>query len=287
MTADYVSAVATAVLSLAAIVGGGWGLYSYHQARRVEAARWLQGVFKDFYLSTQFKDVCRLLEYDFDTIAGPLLERRITDRHVPVTPDEVEILSQLDTLLNYFEHVLYLENESHLTERDRQAVFEYWFDIMGEDQRAGLRRYIARFGFERIAKVLNAPNEDYIAVYGSLREGLALPDLPDDVGQMLQRKGPCIIQGELYDLGDYPGLLDGDGTVVGELYTITDLKALRLLDTYERYDASDRAGSLYIRKCVRLAQPVGLDAWVYFYNQPLDGAPHIASGDWASYITTR
>ena len=52
----------TIVLGLGAVFGGFWALYNYHRTRRYEAARWLQGVFKDFYLSGRFKEIERSLE---------------------------------------------------------------------------------------------------------------------------------------------------------------------------------------------------------------------------------
>jgi hypothetical protein len=95
------------------------------------------------------------MEYRYDTELGPLLERRVTDSHVPATADEQALLEQLDMLLNYFEHVIYLENERHLTKRYRQAVFEYWFELMQAPDRAAIRRYAAWFRFERVAYALD------------------------------------------------------------------------------------------------------------------------------------
>src|SRR5437016_376095 len=97
------SALGSMLLAFGALFGGLWALYNYHRTRRYEAARWLQGVFKDFYLSGRFKEVRELLEYDYPERAGPLLERRITDRDVRITPEEREILGELDNLLNYFD----------------------------------------------------------------------------------------------------------------------------------------------------------------------------------------
>jgi gamma-glutamylcyclotransferase (GGCT)/AIG2-like uncharacterized protein YtfP len=267
------------LLGVGAVSAGIWALYNYYRTRRFEAARWLQGVFRDFYLSSQFNDVRELLEYNYPERAGPLLERRITDRHVPITTEEMRLLQDLDTLLNYFEHVLYLELEGQIHQRDRQAVFEYWFDIMGSSDRASIRRYAAHFGFERVAQVLNAERDDYVAVYGSLRKGLHLSDHPEVQDELIDC-GSCVIPGLLYDLGDYPGLRPGDGRVVGELYKLLDLSALRVLDEYERYDALHPDKSLYIRRAVRLVEPA-IDAWTYIYNEKIDESRRILSGDWA------
>ncbi len=276
------SALGQTLLGIGAIFGGLWAIYNFRRVRRQEAARWLQGVFKDFYLADTFKDVRELLEYNYPELAGPLLERRITDRHVPITADEMRLLQDLDTLFNYFEHVLYLEYEGQITRNDRQAVFEYWFDIMSDSDRASVRRYAARFGFERVAKALKANTPEYVAVYGSLRQGLGLPDRPE-AGEALRDCGPCRIRGRLYDLGEYPGLRPGEDTVVGELFEVRDRRIFRELDEYEKYDAQDRAGSLYIRRSVRLAEPA-VDAWVYFYNDEVSEQQRIDSGDWADHM---
>ncbi len=153
-------------------------------------------------------------------------------------------------------------------------------DILAAPERASLRRYIARFGFECVSAALGTEQADYVAAYGSLRQGFALPDEPGELAQLLTSEGPCLINGELYDMGDYPGLVAGDGHVVGELYRLSDLKALRLIDRFERYDAIDPEGSLYLRRCVRLAEP-SADAWVYFYNRPVNDMPRVPGDDWA------
>lgn len=286
LDSDEWYALGTMLLGIGAVIGGFWALYNYHRTRRAEAATWLQGVFRDFYLADTFRDVRLLLEYSFDQEAGPLLERRITDRHVPISSEDVALLEKLDTLLNYFEHVLYLEEARQITRKDRQSVFEYWFDIMESEKRAALRKYAARFGFERVSSTLNATNTDYVAVYGSLRKGLALEDTPPELSDMLIDRGPCLIRGSLYDLGDYPGLKPGDGTVKGELYEICDPKALKLLDEYERYDALKPESSLYLRRCVRLIEPA-CDSWTYVFNGPIDGRTQVESGDWAHYQQLR
>src|SRR5580700_8569997 len=109
----------------------------------------------------------------------------------------------------------------------------------------------------------SAPSVVYLAVYGSLRTGHELPDTPPALGALLVDAGPCTIAGALFDLGSYPGLVPGDGRVVGELFEIVDVaRALPLLDHYEGYDAADPEGSLYLRQSVLLVEPA-IEAWVY------------------------
>jgi len=98
--------------------------------------------------------------------------------------------------------------------------------------------------------------------------------------------GPCVVAGQLWDLGPYPGLVPGEGRVVGELYLVRDPTLLSELDVFEGYDAGDLARSEYVRRAVRLIEPE-VEAWVYFFNGPLEGRLVVASGDWAAYLRGR
>jgi gamma-glutamylcyclotransferase (GGCT)/AIG2-like uncharacterized protein YtfP len=280
------SALGDMLLGVGAVSAGLWTLFNYRKNRRVEAARWLHGVFRDFYLDDRFAEVRATLEYEYRDQAGPLLERRLTDRDVQLTERDQELLFQLDTLLNYFEHVLYLEHEKHLEKRDRQAIFEYWFEVLSSDDCAALRRYAASFGFERVADTLQARQPDYIAVYGSLMSGLTLNDKPELEG-LAKLVGSCRIPGQLLDLGDYPGLDDCQpGSVVGELYEVLNKQVFAVMDRFERYDPHHRADSLYLRRCIRLQEP-RVDTWVYVFNGEASDRSPVPSGDWRRHLQAR
>jgi hypothetical protein len=141
---------------LGAIVGGGWTLFSYCRERRAEAARWRRDVFRDFYLNDRFQEIKLATEYEYTEKLGPLLEQRIVSPDVRVQPKEMRLLEQLDMFLNYFEFVLHLESEGHLEQRDQQAVFKYWFNLMAKEERTAIRRYVEHFGFDRVATTLSA-----------------------------------------------------------------------------------------------------------------------------------
>jgi len=136
LSAEGWSALANGVLAVGALVTGALGLYTYRKGKRVEAARWLHGMFKDFYLGEGFQEIRRIVEYEYSEPVAPLLERRLANRSIPCSREEQQLLAGLDTLLNYFEQVLYLEGEGHLSRRDRDALFDYWFDILDSDERA-------------------------------------------------------------------------------------------------------------------------------------------------------
>jgi gamma-glutamylcyclotransferase (GGCT)/AIG2-like uncharacterized protein YtfP len=98
--------------------------------------------------------------------------------------------------------------------------------------------------------------------------------------------GRCILAGVLYDLGDYPGLLPGEGRVVGELYELADSAAIAELDLYEDYDELEPLRSEYIRRVVRLIHPA-VDAWVYYFNGSTRDRARVTSGDWAEHLRLR
>jgi gamma-glutamylcyclotransferase (GGCT)/AIG2-like uncharacterized protein YtfP len=119
----------------------------------------------------------------------------------------------------------------------------------------------------------------FVFVYGSLMRGL-------DLHHFLEAgtyEGDATTRGTLVSLGRYPGLVDGPGSINGELYRFDDLpSALDVLDDLEEYDATDPDKSLYLRvaRTVRRSDGRDIDAWLYVYNRPVADAPQIKDGDW-------
>ncbi len=75
------------------------------------------------------------------------------------------------------------------------------------------------------------------------------------IGDRLRFVGPCIITGELFDLGRYPGMRHGGGQVVAELYALLDVEVIQLLDDFEGYFADRPRESLYLREEIALTRP--------------------------------
>lgn len=300
------AAIANVVLAIGASFAALRAVYLYRESKRTEAAHWLQGMFEQFYLSNEFLTARALLQYEYKDSVAPLLERRLTDRDVPQTVRQAEILHELDRLLNYFEWILYLEHNEHLAKDDRLALFRYWFDLMKHSDKAALRRYCATWDWELLSDEVarrdratsdkerpTYQTEEYVAVYGSLMSGLAPEDAPH-FSDYFEPSGPCTIEGCLYDLGSYPGLVAGEGSVKGELYRLKfplsdarSAQAFRALDTFERFDAHKTRESLYVRQVVRLKEPAELDAWVYLYNRETKDLHLVPDGDWRQYVRHR
>ncbi len=81
-----------------------------------------------------------------------------------------------------------------------------------------------------------------VFVYGTLMKGMSRAHKLVNSDCM----GMAIMTVELFDLGSFPALLPGDGTVFGELYEVTE-EALQSLGWVESYDENAPDDSLYLR----------------------------------------
>ena len=126
--------------------------------------------------------------------------------------------------------------------------------------------------------------------YGTLMGGFDRRRRAGIDGRLTYR-GRGYVTGALFDLGIYPAAVPAaDGKIWGEVYEFDDAEfVLRALDDIEGYTHDDPDRSLYtrLRKNVALESGQSLDAWVYFYNAPLGGAPRIPSGDYLAHIRAR
>jgi gamma-glutamylcyclotransferase (GGCT)/AIG2-like uncharacterized protein YtfP len=125
------------------------------------------------------------------------------------------------------------------------------------------------------------PMKHAIFIYGTLLPGLRLE------AEMHGARfvGPAHIAGRLIDVGLYPGLLQGDGQVTGEVYEVDEAQLARL-DMVEGVVPGNRAASQYWREGVTVVGgPLqGQQVQTYVYNQPVDGCTPIAHGDYRRYI---
>jgi gamma-glutamylcyclotransferase (GGCT)/AIG2-like uncharacterized protein YtfP len=118
-------------------------------------------------------------------------------------------------------------------------------------------------------------------IYGTLMPGLRLEAEMHGARFM----GPAQVPGRLVDLGRYPGLLQGDGQVTGEVFEVDDAHLARL-DGVEGMVPGDRAASHYWREQVTVTGgPLqGQQVQTYVYNRPTDGCTPIPHGDYRRYI---
>jgi gamma-glutamylcyclotransferase (GGCT)/AIG2-like uncharacterized protein YtfP len=134
----------------------------------------------------------------------------------------------------------------------------------------------------------------YLFVYGTLRE-----DAGHEMYHVLAKHavfvGAATVRGELYSLGDYPGLVprhDATGEITGEVYEIGNEaleQTLSILDDYEGLGPEDPLPHEYRRELVRVTLSDGrqLEAWAYVVNRSLEGLGRIHSGDFAEWSKSR
>jgi gamma-glutamylcyclotransferase (GGCT)/AIG2-like uncharacterized protein YtfP len=125
----------------------------------------------------------------------------------------------------------------------------------------------------------------HVFVYGTLLSTAGHP-----MGARLAREaeltGPATIQGRLYRIAWYPGLVetaDAGERVHGEVYRLADPAAsLVWLDAYEGLVPGGLEGSEYgrVAREVRLADGRSLTAWVYIYLCDTEAHTHLADGRW-------
>ena len=126
---------------------------------------------------------------------------------------------------------------------------------------------------------------EYLFVYGTLRPAFA-PARMKPLTERFELIGKATATGKLYDLGDYPGAtLEQDGLIVGEVVELPeDGAVLAALDFYEGYDPLDEAQSLFVRQryTAKLVDGRTVECWIYVYQQDLQGAEWIPSGDYSA-----
>ena len=121
-----------------------------------------------------------------------------------------------------------------------------------------------------------------VFVYGTLMSGLQREEALFN-SQFL---GTGYINGNLYDLGNYPGLKDGHSKIFGELYEI-NLPTLDYLDQIEGYFADQPEKSLYIRRAITVNKETDQESYMaetYFYNLPIDESTRIVTGDYRTFV---
>lgn len=132
--------------------------------------------------------------------------------------------------------------------------------------------------------------DDYIFVYGTLRQGERADLRKQSHNFDVVFVGNAAINGKLYHLGAFPGLkplspmLTANGfkdnfpAVVGEVFRIRDVAIVSILDAYEGYDADHPSQGLYDRS--QFEANDGRLVWAYTYNGPVINDQLISSGDW-------
>lgn len=277
-TPQHWNALGNVMLGIGALVGGIFGLHTWRKAVRTREAEWLDRLFERFYLDGTFSPVLLSFEYDFASGTDRLVDRVLTMETPVLGPDEIARIRNVDVVLNFLEHLLYLTSDRHLLARDRDAMFGYWLGLLSQPRYASLRQYAVQFGYEHVARHSNASRVRHVFLYGSLTRGNAA-HAEFGLDRALEFVGEARIAGRIHQVAaDYPGLKFGGGEAHGELYLVRDEAVFGRLDGYEEYFPGDMRRSEYARRLVHVPGH-GVDAWVYEYLPPVDGLPEV-KGRW-------
>lgn len=127
-------------------------------------------------------------------------------------------------------------------------------------------------------------------VYGSLRSGFKSPAY-EYVAKNFKLLGEASVKGQYFEKGSFPVALPTtqDHFIVGELYEIKNPAefswVMGQLDDYEGVNTEAGEVPLYRRALVEVMynnSPV--QAWIYWYNQSIEGMPPITTGDALKYL---
>lgn len=184
----------------------------------------------------------------------------------------------------------WLLDHKDLKEIDIRGMFSYYVADLCSDHNAWLLPYIHKFRFTGLERLLRSARDwsqsepSVLFVYGTLR-----PQVAQESEKKLLRGSRHIgkgrFWGKLYDVGNYPGLVeswDHRDVVYGELFEVS-ASQLRELDRHEGCNPED--GHEYVRRACQVKGPGNdwVNAYVYIYNKDPNGLPLIAGGDYFAY----
>ncbi len=129
---------------------------------------------------------------------------------------------------------------------------------------------------------LQVKAHDLIAVYGLLRAGQS-GFKKFKLGSFFSYVGPCSISGILLDMGGFPGLFAGKGSVKGDLFRVIDPEIMSKLDEFEDFWPKSSKTSRYDRRLTNLLDPENTKAWVYHCLLPQTGRELVPDGNWVNW----
>jgi gamma-glutamylcyclotransferase (GGCT)/AIG2-like uncharacterized protein YtfP len=271
------------------------GLLRYQRNSRLRRIEWLASLYERFYCSDAFKRMRGIIDYQSHELR--IIETCIAADH------RHDLVEELVDYLNFFEFVASLWKAKQLKSDELKMLFNYYLQPLAN--RPFFCAFIHDYDFDNLERLLkelylkdcaghSLPRHSethYVFVYGTLRN----LDL-NRTHQLLATAihvGRGYYKGELFDIGEYPGAVpshDQSRRIVGEVYLLHDLAAdIEPLDKHEGCSSSDPLPHEYTRTkvTISLENRDEKTAWMYLYNQPVDGLKRIEGGDYAEYLSLK
>jgi gamma-glutamylcyclotransferase (GGCT)/AIG2-like uncharacterized protein YtfP len=130
----------------------------------------------------------------------------------------------------------------------------------------------------------------YLFAYGTLITGSGNRRSDRVLAACCIRVGPAFTYGELFDMGDYPGMpctRRALSKAYGMVYRLLrPARALAALDSYEGYRATRPGASEFLRRrtvVYLLPAARAVSGWVYVYNRPVRFRPRVRRGDYLAH----
>jgi gamma-glutamylcyclotransferase (GGCT)/AIG2-like uncharacterized protein YtfP len=122
--------------------------------------------------------------------------------------------------------------------------------------------------------------DDLLFAYGTLIPGCEPPHM-NAICSRLELISEGSVRGLLYDLGRYPGVVEGGGTVRGAVVRVPE-DVWPAMDAYEGCPIPGGGGGLFRRIMTRATLDDGrqVDCWLYVYARDVAGRRVVSSGDW-------
>lgn len=120
---------------------------------------------------------------------------------------------------------------------------------------------------------------EHVFVYGTLMNDQSRhSELKNDSDFICEGR----VRGELYKIRDYPGLINGDDIVHGEVYRAKDM--FQLIQRLDWIEGATGENPLFKRAILQVDTEQGpVWAYTYHYAQSVDSSEKIDSGDWKSF----
>lgn len=120
-------------------------------------------------------------------------------------------------------------------------------------------------------------------VYGTLVKGLSRNEALEDSKYL----GIAHCKAELKDCGAFPAMVEGNRTVIGEVYEIESERILASIDQIEGYIEGKESESLYVRREINVrlfSNGDWITAQTYLMIQDTSRLPTIECGDYRRYF---
>jgi len=139
------------------------------------------------------------------------------------------------------------------------------------------------------SKIMNSSTHK-LFVYGSLRSGFRSPAY-EYLAKNFSLLGEASVKGRYFEKENFPVALPATDElyIIGELYEIKNAAefswVIGQLDDYEGLNLEVGEEPLYRRALVdAYLEGAPVQAWIYWYNQSVEGMPPIETGDAIKYL---